>query len=108
MRNSPSMMMALGLRLTAKPRCTLGCMIDGEKEGKEEQSNRRREQRESWQGTLRREGGTNLKRLSENGDGGEGGEESEEGMMVDGWRRLKSVVDWSDRLDSAGLVKPLL
>lgn len=28
------MMMALGLRLTAQPRCTLGCMIDGEKGGR--------------------------------------------------------------------------
>lgn len=30
-------MMALGLQLTAQPRCTLGCMKDGEREGRKTQ-----------------------------------------------------------------------
>lgn len=35
------MMMALGLQLTAQPRCTLGCKIDGEREGGREQQKER-------------------------------------------------------------------
>lgn len=71
------MMMALGLQLTAQPRCTLGCMIDGEREGGRKQTETQHRRK--------------LQRLSKNGRGEEGrrrsrGKEGERGIMGRGCR----------------------
>ena len=68
------MMMALGLQLTAQPRCTLGCMIDGERGGGRKQTETQHRRK--------------LQRLSKNGGGGkkaierEGGREGDNGVGV--------------------------
>lgn len=74
------MMMALGLQLTAQPRCTLGRTIDGEREeGREGRRKRATEgdgRERLSRGRPRREGRRKLRRLSMNGEE-EGGKEGE-------------------------------